>query len=133
MRFESINLGIDFSGFAVTGGIASALAVAILAFNRRRGEYSWQVRSIVSAIAAMGFAPTIFRPIELPFIVIPAVYWIVEGFLEETELASVLKHGVLPWLITYALVYEIWKRCTKRQAPADGAIIMPPKAYIVRS
>src|ERR1043165_6695273 len=106
MRFESINLAIDFSAFAKTAGIASAVAVAILAFQRSPAGYSRPVPSIVSAIAALGIAPSLIRAIELPLVVAPAAVWVFIG-LSGDGLADGLKYGFIPWLITYVLIYEI--------------------------
>ena len=110
MKFESIHTFIAFKAFAISGAIACALIVGILVFNRNSAGYSRQLRWIVSAIAAIGFAPSFIKLIELPLIIWPASFWFLSAFSGEARLVELLEYGLVPCLITCVLIYEVWNR-----------------------
>ena len=115
MRIGDIHNWVSFSRFATTGGIASAVIVAILVFNRSPLGYSRQVRSIVSAIAALGFGPCIVGGFDDGSLVIPAALPLFSGLVGQVKLSEALRYGFVPWFIIYVLVYEIWKRCVRQR------------------
>lgn len=119
MRFETISTFVVFKEFAVTGGIASALIVGILVLKRSPAGYSRRVHWIVSAIAAMGFAPTMIHPEGNFIIVPPAVTTVFLGFSGRIKFADALIYGFVPWLITSVLIYEIWKRSAKARPKSE--------------
>ncbi|HEY6226047.1 MAG TPA: hypothetical protein VI282_02885 [Verrucomicrobiae bacterium] len=113
---------IVFLQFAVTGGIAAALIVGIWAFNRSRVGYSRWLRLIVSGIAAFGMAPSSVWPNEHPIIASPAALVAFIFLSDQIDWAFALKYGFVPWVITWVLIYEVWKRCGKARLKGEGKL-----------